>query len=255
MKVRQADGRSWVVLERDSLGDAFAELARKHELATGWVRGVGKLRWVELSGPGRVRGPLVLLSLEGSLGPDGQLAATVAKSDGSVLGGMLVDAGAERVELFVERFVEAAAPSKSWVAPAEDEDDAPAPAAPSWGEVAAASAQQQTDTNAAVAWQQVAAASEPAPEPPRPSRAAPRSKRGSSKRSNAAVPELLPQKGDFIHHRQFGRCKIDGPAKGGGVVVRLPSGIRKTIRLDYLDVGQPRDENGRRVFPVRPKKR
>lgn len=251
MKVRRGEGRVWAVLERESLGDALSELAKDHGAASGWARGVGKLRWVELAGPGRVRGPLVLLSLEGSLGPEGQLAAAVARADGAVLGGVVVDAGAERVELWVEPFIEASdpAPTQSWVAPADDE---PAGSTPSWGDVAVASAQKETDTNAAVTWQQVAAASEPGPEPeaPRPSRPMKKPRRRSS-----AVAELLPQKGDFIQHRQFGRCKVHGPSKGGGVVVALPSGIRKTIRLDYLDVGQPRDENGRRVFPVRPKKR
>ena len=66
---------------------------------------------------------------------------------------------------------------------------------------------------------------------------------------------MVPEKGDFIQHRQFGRCKVEGPTKNGGIRVKLPSGIRKTLRLDFMDVGSPCREDGRRIFPVRPKKR
>lgn len=65
----------------------------------------------------------------------------------------------------------------------------------------------------------------------------------------------MPQKGDWIDHRQFGVCRVDREDEDGGLVIRLPSGVRKTIKLDYMEVGRPRAEPNRRVFPLRPRKR
>jgi len=268
--MRLAGRDTFFLTGTDEHAEKVSKSAAEHGVTRGWARGVGALAWADLEKGKRVSGPLTLLSLEGSLGPKGCLLVTLARADGKVVGGALRDAEVERVELWVEPFVDAQPSDRSasarWVSeddegdpstPDAPEEDAPA-ASPGWADVAAASAKQEQDTSAAVTWAQVAAASEePAPAPP-PRSPSPRSARGPArkpKRAPAPPEELTPQKGDFIHHRQFGRCKVDGPSKGGGIVVRLPSGIRKTIRLDFLDVGHPRDEGGRRVFPVRPKKR
>jgi hypothetical protein len=67
--------------------------------------------------------------------------------------------------------------------------------------------------------------------------------------------EPQPEKGDFIEHRQFGLCRIDREDEDGGLIIRLPSGVRKVIKLDFMEVGQPRIEGTRRIFPVRPRRR
>ncbi|GAB5548227.1 MAG: hypothetical protein SangKO_079870 [Sandaracinaceae bacterium] len=69
------------------------------------------------------------------------------------------------------------------------------------------------------------------------------------------MDEPIPEKGDFIQHRQFGLCKVEKEDGEGGIVIKLPSGVRKTIKLDYMEVGQPRMEGTRRVFPIRPRRR
>ena len=58
-----------------------------------------------------------------------------------------------------------------------------------------------------------------------------------------------------MQHRQFGLCKVEKEDGSGGIVIKLQSGVRKTIKLAYLEVGSPRQEGGRRVFPIRPRKR
>jgi len=165
------------------------------------------------------------------------------------------------------------APSRAWTAEPEpeddddegydfededdDQDDDEAPSAPSSG---------------GVSWADVAAVSA-APEVARqPEPAAPPKKR--KKRREAPVgfkppplpekkrtsesefmDEPIPEKGDFIQHRQFGLCRVDKEDGEGGIVIKLPSGVRKTIKLDYMEVGQPRMEGNKRVYPIRPRRR
>lgn len=134
-----------------------------------------------------------------------------------------------------------APPSQRWAALADEEEDveeAREPAGPvSWADVAAVSAAPSVD---------------PLPErgPKRPGGAA----RPAASAQDEAE-ELLPQKGDWIDHRQFGVCRVDREDDDGGLVIRLPSGVRKVIKLDFMEVGRPRAEPNRRVFPVRPRKR
>lgn len=69
------------------------------------------------------------------------------------------------------------------------------------------------------------------------------------------LDEPVPVKGDYVDHRQFGVCRVEGEDEDGGVKIRLPSGVRKTIKLDFLEVLPPRHEGDRKVFPLRPRKR
>lgn len=133
----------------------------------------------------------------------------------------------------------------------------------SWADVAAASA---TEDEAPVSWADVAAASaeeeidaEPAFEPlPQPKRQRPQPKAyeppAMPKKKQPSL-EVVPSKGDFVQHRQFGLCKIEKTDGRGGIVIKLKSGVRKTVRLDFMDVGRPRQEGGRTVYPLRPRKR
>jgi predicted DNA-binding protein with PD1-like motif len=108
----------------------------------------------------------------------------------------------------------------------------------------------------AVSWADVAAVSAAPPVDDRPSERAPVARGGAPKRAaDDEGEELLPQKGDWVDHRQFGVCRVEREDEDGGLVIRLPSGVRKVIKLDYMEVGRPRAEPNRRVFPLRPRKR
>ena len=125
----------------------------------------------------------------------------------------------------------------------------------SWADVAAMSAEVEESEEEALP---VAA-----PAPPQRPRASevpsyappPRPSKGLSKGARSEPQAVWPSKGDFIQHRQFGLCKVEREDGQGGIVIKLESGIRKTIKLAYLEVGAPRTERGRRVFPIRPRRR
>ncbi|MDQ3034591.1 MAG: DUF296 domain-containing protein [Myxococcota bacterium] len=118
----------------------------------------------------------------------------------------------------------------------------------SWAQAAAASEEAEKRVVAAPAPRRAerpaVAGHLPPPIPEKKERAAP-----------AFLDEPAPQKGDWIDHRQFGLCRVDGEDEDGGLRIRLPSGARKVIRLDYLEVLPPRHEGDRRIFPLRPRKR
>jgi len=70
---------------------------------------------------------------------------------------------------------------------------------------------------------------------------------------DATSDEPEPKKGDWIDHRQFGLCRVDGEGVDGGLLIRLPSGMRKVVHTETLEVMQPRFEGDRRIFPLRPR--
>lgn len=145
------------------------------------------------------------------------------------------------------------------------DDRPPAPGGISWAQVAEASA-----------------APPPRPEPVQESRGwgrereQPRPRRRkpahlTEAREPAPVPEPLPEKrkiseeeffeepipeqGDWVDHRTFGLCRVEGDDAEGGIIIRLPSGVRKHINLDVLEVQPARIEGDRIVYPVRPRRR
>ncbi len=273
-------------LERgEDVVSSVESLAERERIGAAWVRGIGTLRWVELDRhdqarrvsvpPQRFDTPCEILTLEGNVSmlggaPRAVLHATLARRTDNgvdVLGGrvragevfsceLLVDcledltltrARDERTGLALWSGESDTPATTSWTAPREEPEEARAPAAVSWADVAAVSAA-------------------PPVEPPRrESRARPASEDAPRRPSTipdqrkSHVEEMLeephPQKGDFIEHRQFGLCKVDREDEDGGLMIRLPSGVRKTIKLDFMEVGQPRMEGTRRVFPVRPRRR
>jgi len=272
--------------------EALAALAEEQDVCAAWIRGVGSLESATLEHTA-VGEPCEILSLEGTVRwrkkePQVRLRVALAPlSDGArIVGGVLAEAAAVDVELLVECFddvplkhvraagavprIEAVeAPSRSLVEPdddgddddwdepyddADDEDvefDAPAPepgGAVSWAQVAAVSAAAEEDRIVEQAYAKAA------PKPERPGRA-PRESTPAAPKASERTMEVVPEKGDFVQHRQFGLCKIEKTDGRGGVKIKLPSGVRKTLRLDFMDVGRPRMEKGRRVFPVRPRKR
>lgn len=260
----------------------------------GWIRGVGILEWVELTEwdaerevwktPRRVDGPLTVVSLEGTVAIRGgpvfvELHVGLTKQDDlgiHALGGTIASARVYALDFTIESFEDVrlerdedpstglalfkgsssrgvlaresgargAAPERAAPAPQparapvlpravmdrtlldHEPDEAPAAPAPS----------------GPVSWAQVAAVSQ-------------RVEKGGSKDDPAFLSEPHPQKGDWIDHRQFGLCRVDGEDEDGGLKIRLPSGVRKVIKLDFLEVLPPRHEGDRKVFPLRPRKR
>ncbi len=75
------------------------------------------------------------------------------------------------------------------------------------------------------------------------------------KDTTSSDDEPQPKKGDWVDHRQFGLCRVDGENVDGGLLIRLPSGMRKVVHIDTLEVMPPRYEGDRRIFGLRPRKR
>ncbi|MFW6067115.1 MAG: PPC domain-containing DNA-binding protein [Myxococcota bacterium] len=276
-RVRRLIGR----LDRgQELPTAFEDLARERDASAGWIRALGAFERVELCEydqkarvyrPARkLDWPCEILSLEGNLSmkegePFAHLHATVSREvDGKVevVGGHLVSGTVFACEFAVEiyddvhlvREEDAATGLSLWEG---SERAAPATTASgaegvTWAQVA--------DVSGGVA----SAAAPPAAHVPRRRRGP----KGGGKLPPVPSPDPLPQRrrmseeefletrhperGDFIDHRQFGVCRVEGEDAEGGLRIRLPSGVRKVIRLDFLEVLAPYEDGGRRVYPVRP---
>lgn len=242
----------------------------------------------------RVEGPLTVASMDGNvsirLGPiDLQLSAALSRQRGDVIevvGGNLVAASALGLELAIdtyedvrlERAEDAASGLLLWkgeVLPgvtahrAEDAREArprravstaaeapaappPPPPPPPPPRASAPEPEPEPAPSAAagISWADVAAASA-APEPTTPVS----DKERRMKKAAAILDEPYPEKGDWVDHRQFGLCKVEGEDTEGGVRIRLPSGVRKVIRLDFLEVLPARVEGDRKIFPLRPRRR
>jgi predicted DNA-binding protein with PD1-like motif len=121
-----------------------------------------------------------------------------------------------------------------------------------WADVVAASERAASALPAArpprVAAGPTAAPSPPHLPPPIPSR-------DPGQKADPCLEEPLPQKGDFVDHRQFGICRVEGEDEDGGLRIRLPSGVRKVIKLHVFEVLPPRHEGDRRIFSLRPRRR
>lgn len=249
----------------EELLEALEALAQREHLHAAWVRGVGALERAALEHV-VVDEPSEVLALSGSLSWDGdeprpRLRVTLALlSDGArLIGGVLLRAVATDVELLVESFDDVPVDLVE-VAPRPPKIRASAPRVEPPPEVDDDLAEEDEDDDApppspGVSWADVARASahvEPPAPPP------------TSRRSHEPPPRLeatvehrgpAPDKGDFVQHVQFGLCKVERTDGRGGIVIKLPSGVRKKLRLDFMDVGRPRRDEGRRVFPVRPRSR
>jgi predicted DNA-binding protein with PD1-like motif len=258
---------------------SLGRLARSELHRAGWVRGRGIVEWAELAAfdgearahraSRRVPGPLSIV-LEGALAmrlgePSFDIEATVGREVlGEAVralpafGGRLVAASAVAVECVLEVFED--------LRLERQEDDALG--VPVWrtgdrvpGVLARARALAEPEASPP-------SAPPPLPAPPPAIRApvaaeAPAPSGPLSWAAVAAVSHATPDepetrepgKGDWVEHRQFGLCRVEGEDPDGGVRVRLPSGARKTLRLDIMEVLPPRKEADRVVFPVRPRSR
>ena len=268
--------RSRRVIGRLERGEAIVEgllgLARRHEVRTGWVSVIGALEWVEIGEldqrtrtyrpARRYDSPCEILSLVGNFSqwegaPFLFAHVTVSRThEGQidVLGGHLVGGSVYSCEVLVDclddldlvRVPDPTTGLALWRGtPGSVVTPARAPArAPSWADAAAAS------TGPAAQRRAPPSPAEPAfVPPPLP-----------AKKRAVEDPDLddepVPAKGDWISHQQFGLCEVLGEDPDGAMLIRLPSGAHKSIRLDYLRVLPARTgDDGRTVFPLEPRRR
>ena len=231
------------------LQEAFRDLVGEHGLRTAWVNAIGAFEWIELTEYNQADRRYEeahrferceLLSMQGNLSErDGEpfwhLHATVSLREGErdvTYGGHVVDGSVFALEFRIDCFDE--------LALRREMDDSTglqlwanfgAQAAWTEGEGASIAAPEQTP--AGVSWAMAAEVS---------ARAEP-----------IARPEYKPEKGDWIEHAKFGLCKIEGLTGDGVCIIKLPDARRKKIKIDALQVLSPRSDDGRRIFPVRPK--
>ena len=105
-----------------------------------------------------------------------------------------------------------------------------------------------------VSWSMVAAASERAEKPSSAGSLIAARPIGST-RAAVVVDDNTPKRGDYVEHRQFGLCRVEGVDPEGALIIRLTSGIRKTIHMDPFELVPPRFEGDRRIIALRPRKR
>ena len=70
------------------------------------------------------------------------------------------------------------------------------------------------------------------------------------------LEEPVPSPGDYVQHKQFGKCRIERVGDDGELLLKMPGGRRKHIKLTVLKVLEPTpDKSGHLVFPLVPRKR
>jgi predicted DNA-binding protein with PD1-like motif len=270
----------------EDLAASLSRFAQADGYRAGWVKGRGLLEWAELASfdgedrafrsAKRIEGPLTV-AFEGALAmrlgePTFELDGMVSREVDGVphaLGGRITQASALSVECVIEVFEDVrlerqedatlglpvwrsgeripgvaararavvAEPSKPGTPKPAITPSTPVRAAEPAPTTGLAKPEPTADKPAPlVSWAAVAAVSKNAPEP-------------------EANESSDPQRGDFVEHRQFGLCRVEGDDPDGGTRIRLPSGARKTLRLDVMEVLPPRREAGRVVYPIRPRSR
>jgi predicted DNA-binding protein with PD1-like motif len=227
--------RTFVVrVERDeSIVESLLELASSQEVVVGRVSGSGVLRAATLdlpkSGGGRtdayvLEGPFELLALSGKVtlgddGPTAELGVQLARATDvglTCVGGRVLDAIAEDVELVVVALDE--------TMQRRDREREPVP----------------ESAPAAAGWAAVAAASEAAEE------ASVSPRRGGPTKGGG----LVPARGEFIDHKVFGVCRVEAVKPDGTMIIKLETGRRKQLKLDALEILEPKTGGSRVIYPV-----
>ncbi|MFK8000824.1 MAG: DUF296 domain-containing protein [Polyangiales bacterium] len=250
--------------------DADEDLVEALESYSGegalWVDGAGALRDVELEdadGETRKVGAVEAISIRGlAMADEVELHGTLMRG-AQALGGRIRRAKVVRCVLRGERFQ------------AVDAADAFSPESlgggterGTWAAAAAASATAKAaaeapEPSAGGGWGAAIAASEAAPEvrarKARPRRMAPAPQPQSirSAKARAKMPAFLDEpeieSGDFVDHKQFGICKVVRVSDDGALLIKLPTGRTKQIKLTVLEVLPARQDTKRRIYPLRPR--
>ena len=226
------------VFRGEPLQATFRRLVDEHELRTAWVSAIGAFEWIELTEYNQTDRRYEeahrferceLLSMQGNLSlregePFWHLHATVSlREDGrdASYGGHVDDGVVFALEFRIECFDDIE------LRRADDE----ATGLQLWAEQKTPSSA-SAPTEGSSAWARVAEA---------------------SARVEAEPDMPKPVKGDWIEHEKFGLCKIEGLSGDGVCIIKLPNATRKKIKLDAMLVLTPREDSGRKIFPVRPK--
>ena len=233
------------VFRGESLRNALRRLVEEHGLRTAWVSAIGAFEQIELTEYNQVERRYEeahrferceLLSMQGNLSlrdgePFWHLHATVSLREGGrdvTYGGHVGDGVVFALEFRIDCFDEIE------LRRADD----PATGLQLWAEPASADVTDRGKVSvgepSAISWAMAAEVSgrvEPVTEAPKPVR------------------------GDWIEHGKFGLCKIEGLSGDGVCIIKLPDATRKKIKIDAMQVMAPREDGGRKIFPVRPKRK
>ncbi len=63
----------------------------------------------------------------------------------------------------------------------------------------------------------------------------------------------IPERGSYVDHPQLGRCFVIDEDRNGDLVLRLPGGGHRTLRLELMRVEGPEQQEVGSVYRVRPK--
>ncbi len=242
---RQILGR---VFRGTGLQDAFRRLVDEHALRTAWVSAIGAFEWVELIEYDQAEQRYVeahrferceLLSLQGNLSerdgdPFWHLHAIVSlREDGRdvTYGGHLVDGVVFALEFRIDCYDEVE------LRRANDE----ATGLQLWANLEAPQAEQTGVHDV------------PLGEARGPSASWAMAAELSARASPVETADHRPQKGDWLEHPKFGLCQIEGLSGDGVCFIKLPDARRKKIKIDALQLLAPRDDDGKKIFPVRPR--
>lgn len=77
----------------------------------------------------------------------------------------------------------------------------------------------------------------------------------ASDRRSSFVDQPLPEVGDYVDHKQFGICEVKSIDDEGALVIRTKQGRRRRLVLDVFDVHEPRIDDDKIIYPLRPRKR
>lgn len=229
------------------LQETLLSLSQEHSIRAAWISAIGAFEWIELTEYDQATREYVeahrferceLLSMQGNFSerngePFWHLHATISlREDGRdvIRGGHLVDGSIFALEFRIECY------DSLELRRAHDE----ATGLQLWANVDRATSEQtgvhevpgpeaegSNDT-----WATAAAL---------------------SARVEEAQEEDRPERGDWIEHAKFGLCKIEGLTGDGVCIIKLPEGRRKKIKLDAMRVLAPRHDDGRKIYPVRPR--
>jgi predicted DNA-binding protein with PD1-like motif len=290
--VRRLVGR---LARGERLPESFRTVAAEKRVRTAWISALGALEWVELveydqdrkvyRSSRRIDRQAEILSLVGNVSfmkaePFVHLHATVSyetEQGIEVVGGHLTDAQVFACEFVMECFddlrlqrehddttglslwmVSPAARAPELARPPDGHAAIPpaGPAPISWTHVVRASEQADVPRQADVRPARIGREQRPEPKTPRVTTFRPSPIPSRQKTSEEEFfGEPIPGKGEFVDHRQFGLCRVDGEDAEGGLVIRLPNGRRKVIRLDYLTVLPPEIRDDKTVYRLEPKKK
>lgn len=264
------------VVERgESFVEVLHDLAMERGIAGGWVSAVGAFEAADIQvydaetrklGGAKLVQNADVVHLSGSISmedgvPYADIYVVLARGN-ETFGGRLRGARAALVEFVVDSFEGVSLarrrdPATGLSAWSRGELQAAPPVSVSrepvsaWAMAAAASESSRHAEVRVAAKRPLSVAMEPAFQPP----PLPEKKRATST-AFEDDDEPVPHVGDWVAHKQFGLCKVEGEEEGGGgLLIRLPSGVRKSLNLDYLRVLPPTETDGRRVFGLEPRKR